>query len=66
LRAAARTLSKALSMALVVPEAVMPRITGHGPGPLEEHLNLVRKHFSSREAIASYLEQREVKVQMGR
>lgn len=48
-----------------VPEAAMPRITGHSPGLLEEHLNLVRKHFPSREAIAAYLNQHGVKVQMG-
>jgi hypothetical protein len=48
-----------------VPEAVMPRITAHSPGLLEEHVNLVRKHFPSPEAIAAYLNQHGVKIQMG-
>ncbi|MEW6048584.1 MAG: DUF1670 domain-containing protein, partial [Bacillota bacterium] len=36
-----------------VPEQAMPRITGHSPGLLKEHLELIDKHFPTREALAS-------------
>lgn len=40
-----------------VPASAMQRITGHSPGLLKEHLELIKKHLPTREAIASYLGQ---------
>lgn len=46
-----------------VPPSAMPRITGHSPGLLKEHLELIEKHLPTREAMASYLGQRGVRVE---
>lgn len=45
-----------------VPPQAMPRITGHSPGLLKEHLELIEKHLPTPEAFA-YLGQRGVKVE---
>lgn len=46
-----------------VPVSAMPRITGHSRKLLEEHLNLVKKHFPDAEAIEAYLGKRGIKLE---
>jgi hypothetical protein len=46
-----------------VPVAVLPRVTGYGRSLLQEHLELVEKHFPTEEALAEYLGQRGVKLE---
>lgn len=46
-----------------VPVSAMPRITGHSHGLLEEHLNLVKKHFPNMEAMEAYLGKRGVRLE---
>jgi len=46
-----------------VPVSAMPRITGHSQRLLEEHLNLVKKHFPDTEAMEAYLGKRGIKLE---
>jgi len=47
-----------------VPVSAMPRITGHSPRLLEEHLSLVAKHFPDEESLVRYIAQRGIKLEM--
>ncbi len=46
-----------------VPMSALPRVTGYGRSLLQEHLDLVEKHFPSEEMLAEYLGQRGVKLE---
>ena len=46
-----------------VPMSALPRVTGYGRSLLDEHLELVEKHFPTEEALAEYLGQRGVKLE---
>ncbi|HAP32104.1 MAG TPA: hypothetical protein DCQ14_03515 [Firmicutes bacterium] len=46
-----------------VPMSALPRVTGYGRSLLDEHLELVEKHFPTEDALAEYLGQRGVKLE---
>lgn len=46
-----------------VPISALPRVTGYGRSLLDEHLELVEKHFPTEEALAEYLGQRGVRLE---
>ncbi len=46
-----------------VPVSALPRVTGYGRSLLQEHLDLVDKHFPTEETLTEYLGQRGVKLE---
>jgi len=46
-----------------VPESVLPRVTGYSKRLLDEHLELVKKHFPTQETLAEYLGQKGVQLE---
>jgi len=46
-----------------VPVSALPRVTGYSRSLLEEHLELVEKHFPTEEALADYLGQRDIQLE---
>lgn len=49
-----------------VPVSAMPRITGHSPRLLEEHLALVAKHFPDEDSLVRYIGQRGIRLDASR
>jgi hypothetical protein len=46
-----------------VPVSALPRVTGYSKSLLDEHLELVEKHFPTEEALADYLGQRGIQLE---
>jgi CheY-like chemotaxis protein len=47
-----------------MPADLIARVMGHGPALIKEHTALIDKHFPTREALHSYLQQRGVPLRL--